>query len=88
MKDLLVDLEVHVLRTGSNGIITKDPVLVGEVRMEVSNIIMMKEAVLDLLEKIQNKEVLRELLPALKLLMTGFEKMSVEAVGSQVQNPS
>lgn len=85
---IVVDLEVHLLRKDTMGIIAKESVLVEEVMMGVSNIIMMKEEVLDILKKIQDMEVLGEVLPVLKLLMTGFEMMSMEAVGSQIQNPS
>jgi hypothetical protein len=83
-----VDLEAHIMRKGTSGVIANDLELVEEVWMEVSNIIMMKEEVLDMPMKIQVMEVLGEVLPALRLLMTGFKMMSMEAVGSQIQNPS
>lgn len=83
-----VDIEAHIMRKDTSGVIAKDLVLVEEVWMDVSDIIMMKQEVLDMPKKIQDMEVKGELLPALRLLMTGFEMMSMETVGSQIQNPS
>lgn len=85
---IVVDLEAHIMRKDTSGVIAKDLVLFEEVWMEVSSIIMMKEEVLDMPKKIQDMEFQREVLPALRLLMTGFEIMGMEAVGSQIQNPS
>lgn len=84
---IMVDLEAHSLRTDMKGVIAKDLVLFKEARKEVPNIIMMKEEVHNMPKKTQDMEVLGEVLPTLRLSMTGFEMMSVEAVGSQVQTP-
>lgn len=55
-KHIVVGLEALVMRT--------DLVLVREVRMEVSNIIMMKEDVFNIPKKIQDTEVSGETLSA------------------------
>jgi hypothetical protein len=85
---IVVDLEAHIMRKDTSGVIVNDLVLFKQVWMEVSNIITMKEEVRGMPKKIQDMEFLGEVLPALRLLMTGFEIMGMEAIGSQIQNPS
>jgi hypothetical protein len=59
----------------------KDVVLVEELMSRLSDIMMMKEEVLVIPKKIQDVEVLRKVLLALRLLMTGFEMTKYEVSG-------
>lgn len=100
---ILVNLEVHVLKADMNSLLVEDHNIVKEAMTEILNTtlrteevpdtILRREEVLDITRKIQDLEATAgKLLPALRLLMTGFEMMYLQVAGDltalalQIQN--
>lgn len=98
-----MNLEVHVLKADMNSLLVEDHNIVKEAMTEIRNTtlrteevpdtILRREEVLDITRKIQDLEAIAgKLLPALRLLMTGFEMMYLQVAGDltalalQIQN--
>lgn len=69
---IVLNLKVHVMRSDMNFLLVKDLILVEEVMTEIRDIFPMIE-VLDITQKIQDLEVTKNPLSALRLSIIGFE---------------